>query len=164
MTKTCHLTESHLREPSGPEGLPAIIRAAKSPNSFEALLKLNHPEKSASYFLKAESAGYYTCSLHEAIKATIRQHFFVARSRSRFPRNLQWTSGSSRFPAIPSREEALAMILQKPQIDPLTAEEVEARRSTRARSWPEASMLAFGPGSEAMTALEAVAESETSRA
>lgn len=163
MTKTCHLIESDLRESSGPEDLPAIIRAAKSPNS-EALLKLNDAEKFASYFLTAESAGYYTCALYEAIKATIRQHFFVARSRSRFHRNLQWTSGSSRFPAIPSREEALAMILQKPQIDPLTAEEVEARRSTRAISWPEASMLAFGPGFEAMTALEAVAELETSRA
>lgn len=173
----CHLTESDLREPSGPEHLPAIICAAKSPNSsvLEALLKLNDQEKSASRFLMAESAGYYTSALHEAIKAKRSANITLLLAHGADPnglpldcfsrcsvgflrfRHLRWTSGNSMFPVIPSREEALAMMLQKPQTDPLTAEEVEARRSTRARFWTEASMPASGPGLEAMTALEAAA-------
>lgn len=172
-----HLTESDLREFSGPEGRPAIIRASKSPHAriLEALLKLNDPEKSASRFLEAETAGYYTSALHEAIKAKRSANVSLLLAHGADPnglpldcfsrcsvglhrlRNLRWSSASSNFPVSPSKEEALAKILQKPQTVPLTAEEVEARRSMRARCWTEASIPASGPGVEAMTALEAAA-------
>lgn len=67
------LTKSDLREPSGPEGIPAIIRASKlpDPHVLEALLKLESPEISLSSFLEAETACYYTSALHAAIKARL---------------------------------------------------------------------------------------------
>lgn len=157
LTTMYHLTESDLREFSGPEGRPAIIRASKSPHAriLEALLKLNDPEKSASRFLEAETAGYYTSALHEAIKAKRSANVSLLLAHGADPnglpldcfsrcsvglhrlRNLRWSSASSNFPVSPSKEEALAKILQRPQTVPLTAEEVEARRSMRARCWTE---------------------------
>lgn len=168
------LTKSDLREPSGPEGLPAIIRASKLPDPrvLEALLKLESPEISPSAFLEAETAGYYTSALHAAIKARLPANVSMLLSHGADPNGLpfecfsyhsvrflrfrhpRWSTGM--FPVVPSREDALA-VLPHPQTDPLTEEEIDDRRTTRARFWAESSMPLFGPSYEAMTALESAA-------
>lgn len=168
------LTESDIREPSGPEGLPAIIRASKLPDPrvLEALLKLESPEKSPSSFLDAETAGYYTSALLAAIKARSPANVSMLLSHGADPNGLPLKCFSSRsvgflrfrhlrwsarmFSVAPPREVALAM-LPHPQTDPLTEEEIDARRSTRARFWAEPSMPVFGSGDEAITALESAA-------
>lgn len=168
------LTKSDLREPSGPEGLPAIIRASKLPDPrvLEALLKLDTPGICPSSFLEAETAGYYTSALHAAIKARLPANVSLLLSHGADPNGLplecfsyhsvgflrfrhpRWSATT--FPVVPPREDALA-VLPHPQTDPLTEEEIDARRTTRARFWAEPSMPVFGPGCEAMTALESAA-------
>ncbi|MCJ1344737.1 hypothetical protein MMC31_002940 [Peltigera leucophlebia] len=168
------LTKSDLCEPSGPEGLPAIIRASKLPDRrvLEALLKLDSPQICPSSFLEAATAGYCTSALHAAIKARLPANVSLLLSHGADPNGLppecfsdqsvrflrfrhpRWSAGI--FPVVPPREDALAM-LPHPQTDPLTEEEIDARRTTRARFWAEPSMPVFGPSCEAMTALESAA-------
>lgn len=84
------LNESDIREPSGPEGIPAIIRACMllDPRVLEALLKLASPEKSPSSFLDAETAGYYISALHAAIKARTPANVSLLLSRGADPNGL----------------------------------------------------------------------------
>ena len=168
------LTEADTSEPSGPEGVPAIIRASKLPDSrrLEALLKLKSTEKSPSAFLEAETAGYYTSALLAAVKARLPANVSLLLSHGADPNGLplecfarhsvgflrfrhpRWSA--SMFPAVPSRDDALAKV-PYPQTSALTPEEIEARSISRARFWAEPTIPAFEPLHEAMTALEAAA-------
>lgn len=143
------LTEADLREPSGPEGVPAIIRASRLPDSrrLEALLELKSPEKSPSSFIETETAGHYASALLAAIHARLPANVSLLLSRGADPNGLplecfarhsvgflrfrhpRWTAGL--FPVVPSREVALAK-LPYPQNSTLTAEEIDSRSISRA--------------------------------
>ena len=168
------LTEADTREPSGPEGVPAIIRASKLPDSrrLEALLALNSTEKSPSSFLEAETAGYYNSALLAAIKARLPANVSLLLSHGADPNGLplecfarhsvgflrfrhpRWSA--SIFPVVPSRDDALAKV-PYPQTSTLTPEEIDTRSISRARLWAEPNIPVFDPPHEAMTALEAAA-------
>lgn len=168
------LTEADTREPSGPEGVPAIIRASKLPDSrrLEALLELKATEKSPSSFLEAGTAGYYTSALLAAIKARLPANVSLLLTHGADPNGLpsecfgrhsvgflrfrhpRWSG--LMFPVVPSRDEALVKA-PYPQTSTLTGEEIDARRISRARFWAEPTIPEFDFRYEAMTALEAAA-------
>ena len=168
------LTEADTREPSGPEGVPAIIRASKlpDPRCLETLLNLKSKEKSPSSFLEAETAGYYDSALLAAIKARLPANVSLLLSHGADPnglplecfarqsvgflrfRHLNWSA--SMFHVVPLRDDALAKILC-PQTNTLTPEEIDARSISRGRFWAEPTIPAFDASYEAMTCLEAAA-------